>query len=350
MYPFLKKTSGNHFTKIWQDKGSGANDNVIIWRPKPPSGYTNIGDYATQGSYSGTPSQYTPVTYIKNTSPFVKNVADYQRIWKDSGSGADWDGSIWRPISNDGNYVALGYAGARDHDKKPHGALKLVNKNYLSRLGAGIEKTIWNDRGSGADKDVILCKAKDLHTFFSNDSHSCGKGFNGDKQYRIFPDSTKLNCCMGRENNGFNKSTCGNYWGPSGDCDLYMTDYCKEHPKEKICSCFNAKDKTGRAIPQPQCFYADCIQTGYQTRNMKTGPGCATWCQQVFDIGGSENVAVDSSQLKQYCGSKPKNGDKGNSEPPISDEPQKINNTAIVITVLVVVVLLLAIIATLFLL
>ncbi|NEO33294.1 MAG: Vps62-related protein [Symploca sp. SIO3C6] len=75
---------------------------------------------------------------------------DYTLIWNDAGSGASSDGSVWRPVCPPG-YKALGDVVSGSHKKPSTDEVKCVRETALSAALPG--GFIWNDAGSGANRD-----------------------------------------------------------------------------------------------------------------------------------------------------------------------------------------------------
>ena len=99
MNAFILKISQPIDSKwIWDDSGSGSDDDVAIWSLKPPSSeYKCLGHVATQGNsikpnldnYRCVRNDYLAETTIRTSS-----------IWDDSGSGADDDFGAFRILKN----------------------------------------------------------------------------------------------------------------------------------------------------------------------------------------------------------------------------------------------------------
>lgn len=83
---------------IWTDKGSGADRDVSIWRAKAPSGYYSVGDIVV-GSYVQPARGFL---LKPNDSSIVSSPTSYLEIWSDKGSGADQNVKLWRPLCNGG--------------------------------------------------------------------------------------------------------------------------------------------------------------------------------------------------------------------------------------------------------
>lgn len=141
-------TASTDFKVIWKDTGSGATHDVSIWQPKHGSGYVTLGHVI--GNRHAAPILKTVPTL---KSSYVKAPSDYKLIWKDTGSGATHDVAIWQPVCSSG-YVALGMVATSNY-RKPSRSTTVagcVNSSYVKRSSIG--KQLWNDQGSGAEQDV----------------------------------------------------------------------------------------------------------------------------------------------------------------------------------------------------
>ena len=79
---------------------------------------------------------------------------DFTYIWNDRGSGADRDVSFWRPSGGGYNFYPLGDTAVATH-QRPTRASLVVSAKTANALAAPAGFTeVWNDRGSGADRDV----------------------------------------------------------------------------------------------------------------------------------------------------------------------------------------------------
>ena len=100
---------------IWNDKGSGADRDVAIWRPLPPSGYYLLGDVATS-SYSQ-PSRGALVVRDLEGDALARPIG-FQTVWMDSGSGAHNDVKIMKIVPPQG-YICLGDVAVGNYDATP---------------------------------------------------------------------------------------------------------------------------------------------------------------------------------------------------------------------------------------
>ena len=82
------------YTNVWTDRGSGADDDVSFWRPDSAEGFYPLGDYAV-GNHN-LPSNSMAIMAKDDGSGSLAKPLGYTRVWTDRGSGADRDVSLWR--------------------------------------------------------------------------------------------------------------------------------------------------------------------------------------------------------------------------------------------------------------
>jgi hypothetical protein len=80
---------------IWQDRGSGADTNGAVWRPKPPVGYAALGDVFGKGWNKPPLTAVVCVKIEHGGRRYVRQAEAVDRIWDDTKSGADKDVSVW---------------------------------------------------------------------------------------------------------------------------------------------------------------------------------------------------------------------------------------------------------------
>jgi hypothetical protein len=166
----------NDFTRVWWDKGSGGKLDLALYIPDPAKGYAILGHTGFPG-YGKLKSDFGVITF-KLDNGFIKweYPLDYERVWKDSGSGADQDGAIWKPIPPPG-YVAMGMMASRGHNNKPsRKAMVCIEVGFTYAAEIVKENLLWKDVGTGADRNVSLWFNPQLGTFWSHASHSIPKG------------------------------------------------------------------------------------------------------------------------------------------------------------------------------
>jgi len=136
------------YQRRWRDKGSGADKDVSLFHPKPRPGYFALGSVAVSG-YPDQPS-FATLTVKPSSDLALAEPRDYERIYDDKGSGSDDDGSVWRPIPPDG-FVALGDVVQSGYDKPSTNDVRCVNSALVRTALVGSQ--VWNDKGSGGNTD-----------------------------------------------------------------------------------------------------------------------------------------------------------------------------------------------------
>lgn len=178
------------FHRIWDSKGSSSKPGSF-WRPTPAPdtlpGYFPLGDFATPGfdNINGNTIVAVVCEGSAEDSDPLKGKAlsapeDFERVWKDSSSGADADCTIWRPIPPAG-YVALGMVCSNGRDKPLPNTVRCVREDLV--VASSVSNRIWSDSGSGAKQDFSAwaieppsAEAGEIYfspgTFISVNSHS----------------------------------------------------------------------------------------------------------------------------------------------------------------------------------
>lgn len=139
------------FDYRWDDRGSGGNRDVTFYHPRAPEGLRAVGGLAVP-NYDN-PDRRNWAICIKAADGFPGAVAapvDFACIWDDGGSGADRDGSCWRPIPPEG-YVALGDVFQSGYDKPSGDIIWCVHKDLVA--DGVIGASIYDDGGTGARRD-----------------------------------------------------------------------------------------------------------------------------------------------------------------------------------------------------
>ena len=171
--PTLEFSTVNQFVKVWTDKGSGAGMDGAFCRPVVPAGWFLLGDYG-QGNYNAPNGTVLVMRVVDNDDPDHPALArpqTFARVWADKGSGADKDGSFWAPVAPFG-YVTCGHVVAEGHDSPPNiPELRCLRYDLATSVALGDPANgsglIWNDRGSGADRDVAVYRVPELGVFWA---------------------------------------------------------------------------------------------------------------------------------------------------------------------------------------
>ncbi|WP_085608652.1 MULTISPECIES: Vps62-related protein [unclassified Pseudomonas] len=148
------------FHRIWDNTGSKSKPGSF-WRPTPAPdllpGYFPLGDLVISGRDNINEKRVMAVVRegdLQNAEagkgPALSRPNDYQWVWSDTGSRANGDCSIWRPIPPEG-YVALGLVCSNDSSKPSFNAVRCVRADLV--VASSASTLIWSDKGSGADRD-----------------------------------------------------------------------------------------------------------------------------------------------------------------------------------------------------
>jgi hypothetical protein len=146
----------SEFLPLWNDKGSGAYNAVSLWRPSTASDtlgqFFPLGDIATSNYRNINQRKIVAVVSDANkvNGTALRPPNDYQLLWRDAGSGARTDFSIWQPLAPDG-YVAMGLVCGVGYEKPSRNAARCVRSDLV--VSAQSAELIWSDYGSGASKD-----------------------------------------------------------------------------------------------------------------------------------------------------------------------------------------------------
>ena len=153
--PYLAVNVTSQYTWLYNDRGTGATMDVSLYRPTPSDNtWSIIGDYAQDNYYNPAGTSYIVKAINDDPNfPLLKPPIDYSEIWDDKGSGGTHDGSVWFPVPPDG-YISIGFVGQTGYSKPSIPGYACVRKDYCIDASPG--QLIWNDRQSGANKDVSL--------------------------------------------------------------------------------------------------------------------------------------------------------------------------------------------------
>ena len=129
----------------WYDKGSGADVDVAFWNPVNPDGYYALGHYA-QNNWS---APLGPSFAVRELVPgALAQPLDYNLVWTDAGSGADLNGSVWKPIPPFG-YVCLGMVAQLGYGKPGLDEIRCVREDLA--IPGKINGMTWHTIGSPVD-------------------------------------------------------------------------------------------------------------------------------------------------------------------------------------------------------
>ena len=149
---------------IWNDKGSGAAIDGFFYIPYVTDPTLIIGGY---GSRTKKLSSTDCVMTVNDEKHLVTPI-DWELIWKDKGSGARKDGSMWRAIPPDNNHVCIGTVPQRGYEKPYIPNYRCVHSDFAQKVITN--SLIWSDKGSGAKKKVTMFKLPNSGSFVAVDA------------------------------------------------------------------------------------------------------------------------------------------------------------------------------------
>jgi len=154
--------------KQYWTKGSGADWQVVLYRPEPPErDYYVVGGYV-QRNYAEPKGCVTVVREAGDGGagpPLLARPVDWKRVWNDKRSGSYMDGSIWQAVPPNDTYVCLGSTAVNGYHKPRIENYACVHICLTRRIEES--KLIWWDRGSGAKHDVSLYRVPNAGTYLA---------------------------------------------------------------------------------------------------------------------------------------------------------------------------------------
>ncbi|MCY1040730.1 Vps62-related protein [Corallococcus sp. bb12-1] len=184
----LKPTS--RFAWIYDDHGTGATNDISVWRPdlSQSPGFFSLGDVAMSNR-----GQAPATTFlVRGEGELLARPSNYNWIWSDSGSGGTHDASFWEPVAPAG-YTCLGHVAVLGYSKPSTDLIRCVRSEYVLPANPA---WVWDDRGSGANDDIGVWQAvaRDhrglpASTFISRPSH----GDTGGSRYWVLNKSATSN-------------------------------------------------------------------------------------------------------------------------------------------------------------
>lgn len=160
----LISSSTSIYKQVYRDNGSGATMDVTIWRPIPDPGFFILGDYA-QGDYVDAAQGQAITVKAINDDP------DNPLIKVTTTCSLVWNDHGSK--GPDGSiwlptappgYVAVGCVGTYGYTAPPLETYACLRQDQLERTQVGA--LIWKDRKSGAKLDVSLYSVVDVANTF----------------------------------------------------------------------------------------------------------------------------------------------------------------------------------------
>ena len=139
----------SEYDQVWDDSGSGAEQDVSVWRARVPAGCHLIGMTAKNGP---SPPNFSTLV-IRAGGSDIAPPDRFQLIWwQERGKRRFW---CWRPIPPPG-YMSLGDVGTLSETPPSRKDVVCVALGCLSPNRQPLGRQIWNDRGGGAPKDAAF--------------------------------------------------------------------------------------------------------------------------------------------------------------------------------------------------
>lgn len=154
----------------YTDKGSGGDQDVTFYDPLVPPDFYMIGGYA-QGNYWEPADCIIAVKPDKNpqSKQLLRPPGSWQLLWTDRNSGARMNGSIWRPVAADNDYVCIGSVAKQGYGNPNNSNYACVHRCLVESLPSA--NFIWSDKGTGANQDVSIYKLHNSNGFYAKSGY-----------------------------------------------------------------------------------------------------------------------------------------------------------------------------------
>ena len=144
---------------VWDDRRSGADLDGFFYLPNVgPTEYI-VGGY---GNRNKTLLASDCVLTLRD-SAYLAAPVGWELIWKDTGSGARLDGSMWRPVPPSEDYRCVGYVPQEGYDEPYIPNYRCVHASFTEKLVT--DEVIWSDKGAGANKQVTMLRLPNTYSF-----------------------------------------------------------------------------------------------------------------------------------------------------------------------------------------
>lgn len=141
-------TFSQTFQYRWNDIGSGGDYNGSYYHPITTDGYFPLGSLGFREYYNPNGVWGVMVVKAKPGSEALAHPTDYILVYNDIGSGANDDGSFWTPVPPNG-YVAMGTVAQSGYNKPSLTDVVCVREDLTVPGESG--DFIWIDKGTGAN-------------------------------------------------------------------------------------------------------------------------------------------------------------------------------------------------------
>ncbi|MBI2994461.1 MAG: sel1 repeat family protein [Gammaproteobacteria bacterium] len=133
----------------YQDKGSGGRYDMALYQPQPEPGYFMLGGVA-QNNYDAPNGCALTIKPLDGAAAaLLAPPSGWERVWRDKGTGATMDGSIWRGVPRSSEYVCLGHIGQTGKKEQPYVENYACVKRCLVQMVAPANP-LWTTEATGA--------------------------------------------------------------------------------------------------------------------------------------------------------------------------------------------------------
>ncbi len=154
------------YQRSYRDKGSGGKIDGTFYVPVLPSGFMWIGGYA-QGNYDDPSACVTAIKVDQaSANALLRPPDDWHRLWTDKGSGARMDGSIWHPAVNDDRFTCVGSVATEGYDKPVTTGYACLNRCLLQETP--VAAPVWSTSGTGAKHKIYIYSLNNSNSFYAS--------------------------------------------------------------------------------------------------------------------------------------------------------------------------------------
>lgn len=166
--PVLQFTTISQFVQLYNDSGSGASSDGAFYRPVVPDGWFFFGDYGQRGYTPPNASIVIVQVTSESGAPALAAPIDWAQIWNDHGTGGDNDGSFWAPVPPQGyvscgHVIQAGYDQPAIGNSQQIELLMCIRADLAKAVP--VQALIWSDVGSGGDGDVSVYSVPIINDF-----------------------------------------------------------------------------------------------------------------------------------------------------------------------------------------
>lgn len=143
----------------WQDKGSGGIHDLALFQAESEPGFFIVGGHA-QSNYDR--ADDCALTLQAGGNLLVPP-AGWDRVWKDKGTGAHMDGSIWRARSPDAEHVCLGDIGQTGKQQPTVAQYRCVHRCLVTFVHP--TAPLWTTENTGAEAALTVFRLPHAKSF-----------------------------------------------------------------------------------------------------------------------------------------------------------------------------------------